>query len=238
MDRLLSLIKGEIFRLLRYKIIVFSAIASLIWVAIIALSDAETTRRLLPTLILMDAGLMSIILLAASYYLERQEGTMQSVLVSPVKLSQVLSAKIVSMVFMSFISFVLVVGSAYLFHQVKANVLLLLVYTFLVVLSHTAIGYVLTLYSKDFMQLLVRYMGLVLVFFTPLLLVEINVIPRELDFFAMLSPTYAGQVLIGSAIGSVVIWKVLFGIIYLAVIALTFYPFIVFRRFQKVAMEG
>ncbi|MBN2504123.1 MAG: ABC transporter permease [Bacilli bacterium] len=238
MNKLWHLVKGEIFRLFRYKIVVFGIITSLIWVLIIALSDTETAEALMPTLILMDAGLMSIVLLAAAYFLERQEGTMHALLVTPVKLVHVFLAKIISVLFMSLISFVLVVGSMFVFHDFDASVLLLLLYTLLAVLSHSAIGYVLTLNSKDFMQLLARYMGMVILFFTPLLLVAIDIIPTEYDFLAMLSPTYTGQLLVNSTIESIDTWKIIAGSLYLFILTGMLYPLVVFPRFQKVALEG
>jgi len=239
MDKLWHLIKGEIFRLLRYKIIFFSVLVSAIWVLIIALSDTDAAVSLVPFLVLMDAGLMSIILMGSSYFLEKQEGTMQSLLVSPVSLVNVLLAKIISALFMALLSFVIVIGATYIFHDFSASVFLLLLYTLLVVLSHTAIGYVITLYSKDFMQMLVRYMVIVIIFIIPMLLVGLYIIPKSWDFIVLISPTYSGQVLFLSAINQTIeTWKIILAAFYLFLLAATLFPLVVFKKFQQVALEG
>jgi len=238
MTKLWQLIKGEILRLFRYKIVFFSVLVSLIWILIIALSDNEAAIALVPFLVLMDAAMMSIILLGSSFFLEKQEGTMQSLLVTPVTLVSVLVAKIISALFMTLLSFLIVIGSTYIFHDFHAPVLLLLLYTLLVVMSHTALGYVITLFSRDFMQMLFRYMGIFLLFLIPMVLVLIDVIPQDYDFLVLLSPTYSGQILFQSTIITVEPWKVVFASIYLFLIAITLYPTVVFRKFQKVALEG
>ena len=66
MNNLLNLIKGELVRLYKYKILVIGIAVSFIWVIIIALSDAATAKELVPLLIFMDAAMMSIILHASS----------------------------------------------------------------------------------------------------------------------------------------------------------------------------
>ncbi|MBU1145475.1 MAG: ABC transporter permease [Firmicutes bacterium] len=238
MNKLWHLIKGELFRLVKYKILFFGVLVSAIWVIIIGFSDIETVKMLLPFLVLMDAGLMSIILLAASFYLEKQEGTMNALLVSPVSLLWVLIAKIVSTIVVGTISFVLVVGAALIFHEIELNVLLLFFYMVIIILSHTAIGFVITLNAKDFMGMLVRYMGLMLLFFLPVLLVALEIIPTSIDFIVLLSPSYAGQYLFKSALAEGETWKTIASILYLILIPSLLYPLVVYKRFVKVAIEG
>ncbi len=225
--------------MLRYKIVFFSVLVSAIWGLIIALTDNDAALSLVPFLVLMDAGLMSIILMGSSYFLEKQEGTMNSLLVSPVAIVNVLLAKIISALFMALLSFIIVIGAAYIFHDFSASVLLLLLYTVLVVLSHTAIGYVITLYSKDFMQMLVRYIGMVIIFIVPMLLVGLNIIPKSLDFVVLISPTYSGQILFLSTVNQTIeTWKIIIAALYLVFITATLYPLVVFKKFQQVALEG
>jgi len=239
MNKLWHLVKGEIFRLFRYKIVFFSVLVSAIWALIIALTDNEAAVSLVPFLVLMDAGLMSIILMGSSYFLEKQEGTMHSLLVSPVAIFNVLLAKIISALFMALLSFVIVIGATYIFHDFQASVFLLLLYTLLVVLSHTAIGYVVTLYSRDFMQMLVRYIGMVMIFVIPMLLVGLNIIPKSWDFVVLISPTYSGQILFMSTINQTIeTWKIILAALYLVFITATLYPLVVLKKFQQVALEG
>ena len=238
MRKLLHLIKGELLRLVKYKILFFGVLVSAIWMIILGLSDKQTAVALAPTLVLTDAGLMSIILLASSFFFEKQEGTLHALLVSPVSLAKVLIAKIVSALFMGLISFILVIGIVMIVHGVQLNVFLLLFYTIIVILAHTAIGYWLTLRAKDFMALLVTYMGLMLLFMSPMLFMALEIIPSQLEFLMYLSPSYSGQMLFQSVFGSVDVWKIWLSVLYLMLIPALLYPLVVYKRFEKVAIEG
>ncbi|MDD3478582.1 MAG: ABC transporter permease [Candidatus Izemoplasmatales bacterium] len=238
MRRILHLWKGEIYRLFKYNIIVFGIIVSLIWVLILALSDVNTAKMLAPALVLMDGGLMSIILLGSQYFLERQEGSMHAVMVSPAKLSEVLIAKVGSALVTGLISLVIVVGGVLIFHGNVIQIIPMIFYMILVILAHTALGFLLALYSRDFLQMLVRYMGIILLFMSPYLLFPLGVIPQSLDFLSYLSPSYAGQLLFSSTVSDVETWRIIFCAVYLAVIPALLYPFVVYKVFVKKALEG
>ncbi len=229
---------GEILRLFKYNILIFGIITSFIWAIIIFFVDEATVEALAPFLVIMDAGLMSILLLGASYYMEKQERTLQSVIVTPVDLSMVLLSKIIAALFTAFISFVIVVGSILIFQDIQINILLMLVYVILAVLAHTAIGYLIILHSNDFIQMLVRFMGMMLLFLSPLLLIALDLIPSNLEFLTYISPSYAAQLLFKSTYtnqDSLFIWVSLADLIILPALL---FPLVVYKRFEKVAVEG
>jgi fluoroquinolone transport system permease protein len=238
MSNLLNLIKGEIIRLYKYKILIIGTIVSLIWVVIIALSDAITAKQLVPLLIFMDAAMMSIILHASSFYLEKQEGTIKTLLVTPVRLSDIIIAKAVAALFMGLISAVVVVTSGLVFHQIEINLLLLFIYIILIVSSHTAIGFAITLYSKDFGAMIVNYALFALVALVPSLLFAINIIPAEFSNFMLVSPSHAGQMLLNSTLGEVDLHVIIISIIYLISLTAILYRFIIYKKFKKYAIEG
>jgi fluoroquinolone transport system permease protein len=232
------LFAGEIRRLFKYKIIFFSFLVSAIWVAIIALSDPATAEGLAPTLIVTDAGMMSIVLLGASFFFEKQEETLKTLLVTPAPVWAILLAKVASAMAAGLVSMVLVAGSAWLIHGVAVNFLLLGLYVLVIVAGNTAIGYVMILVSRDFMSMLVKFAGLMIAFYVPSLLVPLGIIPAEFDFVGILSPVYAGSLLIQSLYQPVETWKLLLALLFLAGIAAALYPSFIYRRFQKVAIEG
>src|SRR5690554_4622026 len=104
MKILLYLTKGEITRLFKYKTLIVGLIVSFLWVLIIAFSDEESAMTLLPMLIFVDAAMMSILLLAASFYFEKQEEITKTLLVTPIKLWQLLDAKILASLFSGLLS--------------------------------------------------------------------------------------------------------------------------------------
>lgn len=238
MSSLLHLVKGEIIRLFKYKIIFFGILVSLIWLLVIGFQTPEQAQSIIPLLIVTDSGLMAIILIGASFYFEKQENTVKSLLVSPVSLVQVLIAKVISAIFTAFISLIIVVGFAIVFHGLEVQILKLLLYILAVVISHTAIGYILILRSKDFMSMLVKYAGLMLLFYTPTLLLALEIIGNDLEIFALISPSYSGEFLIKSSFVELDVLKQIVAFGYLMVLGLGIYFGYVYKKFKKVAIEG
>ncbi|PKL01596.1 MAG: hypothetical protein CVV56_01020 [Tenericutes bacterium HGW-Tenericutes-1] len=238
MSSLLHLIKGEIIRLFKYKIIFFGILVSLIWLLVIGFQTPEQAQAIIPLLIVTDSGLMAIILIGASFYFEKQENTVKSLLVSPVSLVQVLIAKVVSAIFTAFISLIIVVGFAIIFHGLEVQILKLFVYILAVVISHTAIGYILILRSKDFMAMLVKYAGLMLLFYTPTLLISLEIVGSNLEILAFISPSYSGEFLIQSSFVKLDVVKQLIAYVYLMVLGMGIYVGYVYKKFKKVAIEG
>jgi len=238
MIRFWRLYKGEIHRLFKYKIIFFGFLVSIIWIIIVALSDQTTAQALVPTLIVMDAGMMSIILLAASFFFEKQEGTIKTLFVTPVPLSWILLAKVASAMTSGILSMLLVAGSAWIVHGIATNLLLMGIYVLFIVAGNTAIGYVFILSSKDFLSMLVKLSMVLILFYIPSMLVPLGIIPKRLEFIALISPVYSGSFLIESLYSDLPTAQIVFAIVYLGVVSTTIYPFVVYKKYQKVAVQG
>ncbi len=237
MKQLISLLKGELTRLYKYKILVISLFVSFLWLVIIALADKETAKTLSPMLIWMDGAMMSIIFIAASFYYEKQEQTIKSLLVSPVSISMVLLAKVIASLMMGLISGVLVVGYSMIVYQLEVKLLLLFVYILIVVGSHTAIGFLITLYSKDFSTMIFNYALFALIALVPSLLLSFSVIPDTYSGLLLLSPTHAGQVLINSAFVLQPTNEIIISIVYLMALGGLLYPLWVYKKFKKTIIE-
>lgn len=238
MSNIWKLFKEEIVRIFKYKIFYFSIGVTFIWLVILALVDSNTAKDLAPTLILMDAGIMSIVLLGSSFFLEKQEGIYHSLFVTPIPLYYVIVAKILSAIFMAIISYVLITMTLLIFHGIVINYLLLLLAVILTVFSHTAIGYLITLYSKDFMTMLTKYMVVMLAFFVPIFLLEIGIIPLELDYLCLISPSYAAQYLFEGAFINNDVVKEILSCLYLIIIGISLYPLVIVKKFAKEAILG
>lgn len=229
---------GELHRLIKYRIVFFGFLVSAIWVVIVGLTDAETATALIPTLIGMDAGMMSILLLAAQFYYEKQEGTIHTLLVTPVPLWHILLAKIAASMTTGLVSMLLVAGSAWIIHGITFPVLLMGLYVIVIVAGNTAIGYVFILISKDFMAMLVKIMGLLLLFYVPNVLVPLGILTEEWDWVGLLSPSYSASFLIESLFSDQPLWEILSAGLYLTAIAGILYPLFVYKRYARIAVEG
>jgi fluoroquinolone transport system permease protein len=237
MKKFFALIKGEVIRLWRYQITLFGLIVSGIWIILIAVVSKEEANALLPQLIILDSGLMAIILLGASYFYEKQEGTMKAVLVSPTSPTVLLSAKIIGTLMGNLLSVSLMWLTMLVVHQAMFPIFAALGIVVIITLTHLSIGYVLIYWSKDFMDLLLKYTFVVLVLFVPTILVSLNILTDGLENLAYLSPTYSGQILIAqlwtSSTSSITVaW--LLTILY----PLVLFPFYILPQFRKEAIRA
>lgn len=238
MRRFFRLWWGEIVRLAKYKVLFFGLLVSAIWVVILVLSDAATAEALIPTLVGMDAGMMSMLLLGSMFYFEKQEGTIHTLLVTPVPLGEILFAKVAASMATGILSMFLVAGSAWIVHGISVNFLLMTVYDAVVVAGNTAIGYLLVLSSKEFMGMLMKMMGVLLLFYVPVILVPLGILGEDALFVALLSPSYAGSFLFESLYSVKETWMVLFCLGYLGGLAGVLYPLVIRRRYARIAVEG
>ena len=238
MNSIIQLIKGEIIRLIKYKIIFFGMLVSLIWLIIIAFQTKEQAQAIIPILIVTDSGMMAVVLCGASFYFEKQENTVKSLLVAPVSLLQILLAKIISAIVSAFVSLIIVVGFAVLYHGIEVQFLKLIVYMLAIVISHTAIGYIIILKNKDFLSMLVVFSGVMLLFYVPALLNSLEIITSDYEFLALLSPSYSGEFLVKSSFIRSEWDKQLFAFIYLLGLGIGFYAGYVYKKFKIIAIEG
>lgn len=238
MSKLLKLIKGELVRLYKYKILIVGIIVSLIWVLIIGLSQTESIKELIPMLIMLDAAMMNIIFLSASFFLEKQEGTMKTLLVTPIKLADVLIAKVIATIITSFISAAMVIIISYIVHNIIVNLLLLLIYLIIIVFAHTAIGFLITLFSREFTGMIAIYAGYAIVALLPSILFTTGILGEVWEYILIISPSHSAQILINSLFFDSNILTIILSLIYLTVLGLSLYLGVVYKRFKKYAIGG
>ena len=240
--KLVTLISGEIQRSVKYKVLTIGAALSFIWLIVIFFirKDNAALQVLVPLFIFSDAVLMSVMLIGASVFFEKQEGSIRSVLISPVTPAQILLSKITNSVIIAIISAVVVSVGTVVMTEVSINIPLLLLYVVITVAAHSAIGYSLSLISKDFNAMLVNYMVFAIVFIIPPMLIMLNIIPESFELAALISPSECGSVLINSAISDndAEWYKILISIIYQVTLAFLLMRYFVYPRFVKNAVRG
>jgi ABC-2 type transport system permease protein len=238
MSKILILLKAEIVRLIKYKILLFGLIVTLIWLLLLAVVQENEAKALLPQLLVFDTGLMTIILLASSYFFEKQEGTLKALFVSPISLFQLLTSKVLSTLVSAMISMILMTLVMIIFHQYWLPLPLALLIVVISTIAHVAIGYPLIFISKDFMDLLTKYTFLALFFLLPSILVSLEIIPVESLWIAFLSPMYATQYLLSGLLAPIDFNLGLIAILMLLVPSLVLFPTVVYPYFKKEVMQG
>jgi len=235
---MINLLKGELVRLYKYKIILTGLFVSVIWIVIVALSSADTAKMIAPLLIWADASMMSIVFVAASFYFEKQEATIKSVLVAPVSISEILVSKVIPSLLMGTMSGFLVIIFSIILYGVDVQVFLLFLFILIVVGSHVAIGFVITFFSKDFGAMIVNYFLYALVAMIPSLLLSLGVIPEKWNLLMLISPSHCAQILINSGFSEQPLGEILWSAGYLVAVGLVLYPLVVYKKYKKIVIEG
>lgn len=241
-NNLLNLIAGEINRAVKYKVLTIGAGVSFIWLAVIFFTRSNTAElsMIVPLLIFADVAMMSTMLIGASIFFEKQEGSIRSVIIAPVTIGQILISKLVNAIFIAIVSALIVSIGTIIMTDIKINVFALIIYVVVIAGSHSAIGFGISMVSKDFNSMLINYMMFVIVFMMPPILFMFNVIPDKYEMLLLISPSQAGNILISStlSVADTDWYKIAISFIYLAAITYIAMRYFVYNKFLKDAVRG
>lgn len=240
MKNLINIVKGELLRGLKYKVIPIGIFSSLLWLVILFVArNAEGGETLTSLMIFTDATMMSVILLGATIFFEKQEGSLRSIIVSPISIKSVLISKIISAIVVGLVSAVIVGVGGVIIFSLPANYALLFFYVIIIVTAHAVIGMALSIMSKDFNAMLINFMIFVIIFILPSMLALFGVIPKSLDWVILISPAYSSQILINSALGlKEDLAKIIIALIYLIAVSFALAKFYVLPRLKANIMKG
>lgn len=234
-----KLIAGELMRLMKYNILAAGQVTAVIWVLLLLLVSASEALKITPLLIFVDVSAMSILLLGASHHLEKQDGTMKTMMVLPVSAWQILAAKTVASMTLALISAVATAAALYLIHKITFNYVLLLLFVVIAGVAHAAIGLVLSLRSRDFTSMLGLLMAYMFVFTIPSILFSLGVIDAKYDWLLMISPSHCANYLIRAAVsGDFETTTAAAACVYLAILAAGLFKFAVYPSFKDNAVRG
>ncbi len=239
MARLSRLIKGELKRLVKYKILPVSLVTAVLWIGLFLFLSPQEAQRITPLVILVDVAAMSILLLGASHHLEKQDGAIRTMLVMPVTVGQILTAKAAASMVLALESAAITAAALYVIHGLTLNYALLLFFVAVAGIGHAAIGFVLALNSRDFSSMLGLLMGYLFVFTLPSILFSLGAIAEKYEWLLLLSPSHAASHLITSVVrGEFRVGMAAAACLYLAVLAGALFRFAVHPQFKDNAMRG
>jgi len=239
MKQMLLLIKGELIRMVKYMILPVSTAISLLWVILFLLLSASESLTLAPLFIFTDVALMSIIFIGASHHFEKQEGTIKSMMMMPVSIGEIIVSKALAAMVMALESTVVVILGLGFIHGIWVDVGPLLLYVVVSSLAHVAIGFTLSLLSRDFTAMLGLLMGYMLVFAIPTIFYTFEIIPQRYGWMLWISPSHVASNLISGTISEVLgALNVIGGLTYLIMLAAVLFRFAVFPRFKSHAVRG
>jgi fluoroquinolone transport system permease protein len=239
MRSLTRLIAGELQRLVRYKILPVSLATAVLWIALFWFLSPKEAVEIAPLLMLVDAAVMSILLLGSSHHLEKQEGTIRTIMVMPISPAQILAAKTAASMLLALESAAVTSAALFFIHRVTYNYLALLAVVAVTVAAHAGIGFVLSLRSRDFTSMLAMLMGYLFVFTLPSILFNFGAIDAQYEWLLMISPSHAASRLITAAVsGEYEIAMAAAGFLYLVALAAVLFKWAVYPKFKDNAARG
>jgi fluoroquinolone transport system permease protein len=238
MKKSFNIFLSEVRRLLDYKIIYFGLVVTFLWVVVLALTNEQEAIALLPQLLILDAGLMTVILIGSSFYFEKQEGTLKAILVSPVQPVHVIVAKVLASLVPSLLSVTLMTLTIGIIHAYWISFPIALLIIMMATIAHLSLGFILMFTSPDFMSLLVKYTFFAFLLYLPSILVPLNLITPNWEWIALISPSYAAQYLIQGLfvnISSINLWL---SVLFLMTLPSLLFPLYIYPQFKKETMRA
>lgn len=230
MNSFLTLLSGELQRMKKYNILTASILVDFLWIGVLYFVKLDDISSLIPILVYIDATAMSMVLVGATLFYEKQEGTIRTLLVSPISKAEYILAKTFANITSNIITLLIIYGYGKIFKEINLSLLGLIGAVILIAFFHSLVGFLLTFNSKDFTEMLMGMMKYTFIFTIPVLLEQVGFIKNEVvDKVLFLVPTKSASILLESSAGGVEPWRTLFALIYLMVASLALY-YIVRKR--------
>lgn len=237
MPNIFVLLLGEVRRLQRYNIMAASVVVALIWIGVLYLTEIPDITFIFPLLIFVDTTSMAILMVGVTIFFEKQEGSLRTILVTPITKFDYLLTKSIVTVISSVVTLVILYLYATYFRELNLNFIALLGSVILVSLFHSLVGFLLTYNSRDFTSLLINMMKYLVVFMIPTLLVNINIIQHDLfEKILYVAPTKAAMLLLYSSAGDLALWELIYALAYMGLGSIILF-IIVLKRFNHFAAK-
>ena len=238
-NRLMYLVKGELLRLVKYKVVHISLLLVLLWSVILFFVDANIFDAILPMIVLIDATMMSMMYIGSVMFFEKKESTMSSMLVTPSTNSELILSKVFANTIHNFFSSALIIAAFIIIKHIEINYFLMILSIILVTLFHTMLGLFLSYYQKDFTSLLMTVMIFSFVLLIPTVLVMVDILKGEAwDYILLISPVNAANVIISNSfLPNQMDWQYYISLTYLVVLGILLYRYLVLPKFKDYAIS-
>ncbi len=238
MHNFVPLFKGEMQRLVKYKILQIAFVVTLLWLAVLFLIGEDSVAQFVPLFIFMDATMMTVMLVGANLFYEKQENTLKTLLITPSGFAALMTSKFLSAIVLAFQSTAVISLFAYFLFDVTVSFGWLFMGVALITFMHTALGFLFTVFVKDFTGLLALLILYMFVFAFPSIFYALGVFGESAEVWLMFSPTHASLLLIEFAYGLDVRTVLLpIGAVYLLVVGVALIKWVVVPKYVETAVK-
>lgn len=233
MNSFVTLLYGELQRMRKYNIFTAAILVDLLWIGVLYLVKVEDITSLIPIIVYIDATAMSMVLVGATLFYEKQEGTIRTFLVCPISKSDYILAKTFANITSNLITLLIIYAYGKIFKEVNLNLLGLIGSVILIAFFHSLVGFLMTFNTKDFTEMLMDMMKYTFIFTIPVLLEQVGFIKNEIvDKILFIAPTKSAAILLESTAGGVEVWRTLFALVYLIMASIALY-YMVLKKFDE-----
>lgn len=232
MNNFTNLFLGELDRMKKYNVLAASVFVALLWIGAAYFTQLEDIDSMVPLIIYIDATSMPLVLVAATMFFEQDEGTIRTLLVSPISKSEYILAKVFANISTNILTLILLYGYIRIFKEINLSFLGLLGASIVVAFFHSLIGFIITYRSRDFTDSLMGMMKYIFIFTLPVLFERMGLIKNEIiSKILYIMPTKSATILLQGTGGLVDKREVGLALIYLILASLVLF-IIVWKKFD------
>lgn len=237
MSNIKVLLMGEMQRMQKYNIFSASLLVAVLWMGVLYLTDLQDISTMFPLLIFIDATSMALLLIGVTMFFEKQEGTLKSLLVSPISKGEYILAKSSANITSNLLTLFLLYAYARIFKTLDVSLLAMLGAVILISLFHSLVGFYLTFGVRDFTHLLMAMMKYFFFLMLPVVLDFLGLIPGEIvEYLLYILPTKASMTILLAGAGIGETWEILFSTVYMIIITAILFS-VVYRKFDDFAVR-
>jgi fluoroquinolone transport system permease protein len=198
------LIKGELLRLNKYRVTTVSLLVAFVWgLVLYFIDDMNILEQMLPTIIMIDATMMSVIFIGSIMFFEKSEQTISTLLVTPTSMDEQILSKVIANTIHMLLSSMLIILVFYFVKGVTVNFFWMIPILIISIAFHSLLGYVFSYHSKDFTSMLLGVMMFIIFLSIPSILHQFNILFKG-DFWRyalLITPAQASAELIALGFG-------------------------------------
>ncbi|KJS21613.1 MAG: hypothetical protein VR72_09755 [Clostridiaceae bacterium BRH_c20a] len=226
--RLSKLLKWDFLFQAKYGIIIAAIVITLVWLGLISLLPAFIMDYVIPIAFITDFAVTGFLFIAAMLFFEKGQGTLDVIVTSPIKVSEYILSKIISLsILICSIAIALVFGVS-IIKDIEVNYFFVVVASTLSSSFFILLGLIISTFYKSFTDMLMPMGGLFTLLFIPLLIYVNADILNFLDYIVFIWPTYSMINLIDAILGNSSTNAIILSIAYILIL-----NFILFRASIK-----
>lgn len=208
--RLQYAIAGDIVRQQRYQIITIAVAITVIYIGIFYFIPGASQDKVVQFMIFNDPVALGMLFIGAMYLFEKSENTLEALVVTPLRASEYLSAKLITL---SLLGTLVSMAMALAAWGWSFNPLTLIVGISLTASLFTMLGFVIVVGSRSFNEYVIK-MGLWMI---PVVLPLLNFFDVYHSYWFYLIPVQPTLLLLTAAREGIPVWEVVYAISYLLI---------------------